>query len=68
MMPFTQDRLSSIWNRLMEGSECDDYDRIDVGDGVDAWIAPHVDLEQTLGFSKPPATYADSSDGNGVAY
>jgi hypothetical protein len=68
MILFTQDRLSSIWKRLADGSECDDYDRIDVGDGIDAWIAPHMDLEQTLGLSKQPSTYSDSSDDNGYAF
>jgi hypothetical protein len=69
IMPFTQDRLNSIWKRLQDGSECNDFCRLDLGDGVDAWMPPHVDLEQTLGFSRKPAPYCGSNgDGTDIFY
>jgi hypothetical protein len=68
MMSFTQDELSSIWNRLADGSECDEYGRLDVGEGVDAHIGPSIGLEQTLTLSAV-APYSDfNSDGADVSY
>jgi hypothetical protein len=39
MLPFTQEELSSIWNRLMDGSECDQDRCVGVGEAVDPRIA-----------------------------
>jgi hypothetical protein len=68
MMFFTQDQLSSIWERLPDGTECDEHGQLDVGEGVSAWIAYDTDVEQTLMLSSV-APYSDSSsDGANVPY
>jgi hypothetical protein len=72
MMSYTQDVLSSIWQKLTDGTERDADDLLDVSELVDmfllAGIVTDKDLEQTLMLSTV-VTYSDSnSDPTTVSY
>jgi hypothetical protein len=68
MMSYTQDELNSIWKKLTDGTECDAHGRLEVSEGVDAYIADDTDVEQAQTLSAA-APYSDfNSDGADVSY
>jgi hypothetical protein len=68
MRSFTQDELTSIWEKLATGTECDEHGQLDVGEGVSAWIAYDTDVEQILTLSSVAPYSYSGSDGANVSY
>jgi hypothetical protein len=68
VMSFTQDQLTSIWEKLAAGSECDEHGQRYVGVGVSAWIAYDTDVEQILTLSSVAPYSYSSSGGANVPY
>jgi len=72
MMSYTQQELSSIWEKLTDGTERDADDLLDVSELVNtflmAGIVTDTDVEQTLTLSTVTPYHKDNSDSTTVSY
>src|ERR1700722_2669194 len=62
MGSWTQDELSSIWDQLTDGTECDEHGWLDMSGAGNAYKSHDTDVEQTLTRSAV-ATYGDFNSG-----